>query len=272
MRDTTFNYGFITPVITEDNYLLGGLSKLPITILQESGQWDFFLPEYEPQAERFETSGCVVWGSENCVEILHKKLYGTEPNYSERFIYILAGVTLEGSDPHIVNEVIRKVGLIDHKFLPVPEAYKEFIQPNPMTEKLLKEGEKWLEKYDFMHEWVFKGNIRQEEKISRMKYALQRSPLGVSVSAWHRDGEIYTDQGFPNNHWCVCFGWNELGWKIFDSYDHSVKIYSFDSEIGYCKRFHLEKKSSEIRPEIRANWVIELVYNFLDFIKDLLKK
>lgn len=260
-------YGFKRPEITPDQHIFG--VALDWKIQKEDGQWDEFLPLYEPQAENYETSGCTVWGTENALEILHKFLFKIEPNYSERFIAILAGITLEGGDPHTVAETIRKQGLINQELLPIPETYEEFCQPNPMEERFLAKGKKWLDDYSFRHDWVLQGKETKENRISAIKEALKYSPLGVSVSAWQEEGGVYVDGGRPNNHLCVCFGWTDNGWKIFDSYNHSIKIYSYDSEISFAKRYKLEKKT--FYPEKQGNWLVDLIISFFNLIKALIK-
>ena len=262
------NYGFKRPEITPDQHIFG--SSLDWKIQKEDGQWDEFLPLYEPQAENYETSGCTCWGTENALEILHKYLFKTEPNYSERFLYILAGITLEGGDPHTVAETIRHQGLINQELLSIPETYEEFCQPNPMEEKFLAEGKNWLDDYSFRHDWVLQGKETKENRIIAIKEALKYSPLGVSVSAWQEENGIYFDGGRPNNHWCCAFGWTDKGWKIFDSYNHSIKIYSFDSEISFAKRYKLEKKT--FYPEKETNWLIDLIKSLLTFLTTFFKK
>lgn len=258
-------YGFKRPLITPDQHIFG--ADFGWNVQKQDGQYDDFLPLYEPQAEIYETFGCTGWGTENALEILHKLLFGIEPNYSERFIYILAGINLEGGDPHIVAETIRKQGLINQELLPITETYEKFCQPKPMEEKYLTEGKKWLDNYNFRHDWVLQGKETKENRMLEIKEALKFSPLGVSVSAWQEKDGVYFDGGLPNNHWCVCYGWTDKGWKIFDSYDHSKKIYSFDAEISFAKRYKLEKKT--FLPEKKGNWLTDLIISFFNFFKAL---
>lgn len=248
-------YGFVKPEIAPDQYILGAVGALPDTILQPDGQWDSYLPIYEPQFENFETWGCTCWGTLNAIEILLKRIEGVEYNYAERFPYNIVGIREPGSDPHTVCEVTRKNGLVPNNVLPMTSTYEEFTQPDPMTDKYLSIGRHWLSKYDFKHSWVFKGDVSKQEKTNRMMRELTLSALCVSVTAWNKNGDNYVDNGLPNNHWCVCYGWTGQGWKIFDSYDHSTKIYSFDSEISFCKRFSITKR--------------EKARSFIDFIKDI---
>ncbi len=229
-------------------YVLGSLA-LPFVVLKEDGQWDQFMPKYEPQFnDEFDSDGCTVWGSLNALEFLVKYLTNVDQNYSERFNYILAKVRPPGADPHQVIESIRDNGVIAEALLPFlkTQSFAEFLKPNPMTRNLLDEGMKFP--YEIQHEYVWApgSSITKEQKVAFIKAALKTSPIGVTVTAWfENDNGVYVDENQPNTHWCVCFGWNDQkrAWKIFDSYDQSVKLYSFDSQIDIAKRFHLEKNN-----------------------------
>lgn len=249
------NYGFHPEdvVIKPEDYLFGD-NKLGAEVLQIDGQWDEFLPVYEPQAEKYETSGCTCWGTHNCRETLHKRLFGEEPNDSERFTYILAEVTLRGANPNNACEVIRNNGVVDQRHLPVPDTYEEFVTPKPMVRRFLNIGKEWLNNYQFGHDWILTGNESQEQRVIKIKVALQYSPVGASVSAWipNKDG-IFIDGGQPNNHWVMIYGHTDKGFKVFDSYTHEKKIISYDHQIQFAKRYTLSKlKKSE------KNWLKDL--------------
>lgn len=250
MIDTSKNYGLDTiPEITRDHFVFGGLNSLPQDILQPDGQWDDFLPTYEPQfGGDWDTDGCTVWGTQNAIEILTKRLLGGEPNFSERFTYNLVPVRPPGSDPHKVIESIRNCGLVSNDELPMTGTYEEFLTPSPMSENLLNEGKQWLGLHKLGHEWV-------PVNIENLKKNLTYSPLGVAVTAWNQDADgIYRDQGMPNCHWCACYGFDDekRAWKIFDSYDQSKKLYSYDSLISCAKRYSLENALAP-RPSFLQN-------------------
>lgn len=228
-------YGLIQSLFDDTQYLLG---VLPQDVQCIDGDWTNYLPKYEPQAEGYETWGCTVWGTQNCIETLYRRLYNIEPNYSERFTYLRAGLKEPGGDPHKVAECIRKDGLVDAFILPVPATYEEFMDSSPIDGSMLAKGQNWLVQHDFKHEWVWKGQKPLEERLKLMRRALQYSPLGVSVSAWYNE---YRDEGQPNNHWCMLFK-IDTHLHIFDSYDHSIKLLPLDHNIEMCKRFYVAKK------------------------------
>lgn len=237
------NYGLHIHADDPNAYVLGTLGgSLPRVILREDGQWDDYLPKYEPQFnDIFDSFGCTVWGTLNTLEILMKRATGVEVNYSERFIYILAGIKPPGGDPHEVAEVVKDRGVIPEDLLPMTSRldYTEFLKPNPMSRDLLKKGLEFP--YELKHEYLWRiAPTKIASRKEKMQEALKYSPLGISVTAWIEEDGVYIDDGEPNTHWCVCYGWNERGWKVFDSYDQSTKIVSFRHKIEVAKRYHLE--------------------------------
>jgi len=239
------NYGFdpnIIEILPED-WKFGARSDK--TVLQPDGQWDEYLPEFEPQASIYETSGCTVWGGENQIETYLKRVFDIEPNYSERYNYILARVTLNGSSPQKPYESFRTQGLIEDAILPYSATYDEFITPSPMSKKYLNIGQKWADEWEYNHEWI---TSRDKSKIKgKIIEALQYSPIAVSVTAWFNEDGVYVDHGMPNTHWCLAYGYETradgIYIKIFDSYDHSHKILHKDHHISHAKRISITKRT-----------------------------
>lgn len=221
-------------------YVLGG-GSLPEVVLKEDGQWDLWLPTAESQDINFETYACTVYGSLNAVEMLIKRITNFEQNFSDRFNFILAGIKPPGADPHDTLESIRERGVIDEELLPRTKTLAEYKKPNPMTPDLLEKGMEFP--YEIKHEYLWRGNPTKLEKLNLIKNALRFSPVCVSVTAWHEKNGVFVDNGKPNNHWTLVFGYTSRGLKVFDSYDKHVKILSFDHNIQVAKRFHLEKNN-----------------------------
>lgn len=250
MRYDIKNYGFVAPTIEKSHAILGGAISLPKEIIQADRQWDAYLPDYEPQSGNgWDTDGCSIWGTFNAEEFLEKKKRGGDPNHSERHVYIGTHTRPPGNDPHVIAEWISANGLVDQSDLPFTATFEEFIQPDPLPTAITSKATLWHNQNDFRNEWVFNGDVPPEDKKTAMMEALQYSPLGVSVTAWIEgpDG-IYVSNGIPNCHWCVCYGFTDKGWKIFDSYDHSQKIYSFDADISFSKRYYLAPVAPIVTP------------------------
>ena len=241
------NYGFIEDdiKIEDTDYILGGLGDLPTEIIMPDGQWDKFLPVYEPQAEKYETFGCTVWGSQNQIETYIKAVFGYEPNYEERYNYNLIGINPPGARPNDAYQSIRNFGLLDAPKLPVPLTLEEFVTPRPVTEELKTEGKKWLEKYELKHEWVT-GDMKPA-----IMNTLKFSPIAVSVTAWINEQDFYIDNEQPNTHWTLCYGYQDtpigIALKIFDSYDHSTKLLHPNHRIAFAKRIYI-KEAPKAKP------------------------
>lgn len=271
MNDQEFNYGYLEPAIEDDEYILGAV--IDRQVLRPDGQWDDFLPEYEPQyGGGWDTSGCTVWGTQNVVETLDR-YFNRQTNYAERYNYILGGVVHgKGANPHTIAECVRHEGLIPNEKLPMTKTYEEFITPKPMTERYLNMGKTWLNKFTLKHEWLWRTMPDTDERIAIIKDALQYSPLGCSVTAWYKRGDVYVDNGRPNGHWCMIFGWDDKlkAWKVFDSYLQNIKMVSYDHKISRVKAFYLTPKGQE-----KTNTLVFLLEKLADAYKqllDLLKK
>ena len=240
-------HGLIIDEITPDNYIFGGLTKIEEKKIQWDGQWDRFLPEAELQKRNgLETSNCAVYGTLNAIEILTNRLFGKMENYSERHVGILAGTTERGNSPHKVAETIRYIsGLIPDEDLPFDDSIKtreQYFGPNPLPRALVEKGRKWIDGFDFKHEYVF--NQGEKYKAEIMMQALPYSPLGVSVYAWEKNEEtgLYEKVG-QDNHWLVCYGFEAgLFWKVFDHYDNFHKRLKWDTDFQVVKKYNLSKK------------------------------
>lgn len=253
------DYGFQRPTITIEQHIFGA-ANFSGKIINPTGQHDAFKPMYEPQAENFETRGCTVWGTENALEFLEKELFGAERNYEELPVYILAGIHPDkGGDPHNVSDVIHNNGLTQAPLAPFPVTREALLSllDKPLPSNVEAAGKRWDR--TFRHQWVLQGLESTAQRLEAIKGALQYGVVGASVTAWFTNEKgIYVDNGFPNSHWCVIYGWDDTqrAFKIFDSYDHSEKLYSYDSEIAYAKLYFLEKKATV---EEKKNWYDGLV-------------
>lgn len=232
-------YGFVPPPEDKKDFVLGGVFSLPKVALQPDGNWYPYLPLYEKQyGTNWDSYGCTVFGTQNALETILKRLQGGAYDFSERFNYNLIGIVPPGADPKQAAQSIHEYGVIEQKDLPYVDSASEFASPRPVTKDLIAKGHKWLEQYSFGYEFVYQ-NVMDKEK---MREALKYSPLGVSVSAWYKNdsNEYYSPKGQSNNHWCVAFRIDEMDrvW-VFDSYDQSVKILAKDHDIQFCIRYQV---------------------------------
>lgn len=235
------NYGYKAPHIEADHYFFGS-SPLSREDILPSGDWRPYLPVYEPQADKFETYGCTVWGSENQVETLIKFITGVEHNFDERFPYNIVEIEPPGTDPQLVYESNRKNGLTEGLFL-MTETLEEFKKPRPIGD-YLKEGMKFG--YIIKHEWLFTNNPNKDNRLNLLRTGLKKCPIAVSVTAWQEDSQgLYIDNGQPNCHWCVCVALEGDSLIVFDSYDQSIKKLHPDHHIEVAKMIYLTEKKTE---------------------------
>jgi len=264
------NYGLIFDKNKDPNaYVLGGFTSLPKIVLQPDGQWDAYLPEVERQNAIFETWNCTSYATNAVFEMLLRRLGSTLGDRSDRALALKAKTKPPGNDPHVVAQAAHDYGLVAETSLPyknlnnVDEYYS---YKGGVEYQCDLEGQDFLMKYDVGHEYVINGGASKEERTKRMKEALQYSPLGVSVTAWNQTNGVYVDGGQPNNHWTAVYGWNDQGWKCFDSYDSTLKILSYDHKIEVVKRYLLSPSTRKERLSMLAK-ILELLAQLLGLVQ-----
>ena len=249
----TRNFGFQPPTIEESDFWFGS-KKLGSVDLNPSGDWKLSLPRFEPQRKKIETSACVTYTILSDIEALEKFQYGTEPNYSDRYIAKLSETDPNsGNTPKKVCEIIRKYGLVneeDWSFVDdIGEYYKEIPQ------ELIEKGKKWLEQNDFGYEWVDADKIDEARK---------RSPVSVAVYAWSMNElEEYVRMG-NSNHYTLAYNKNADGnILVFDSYENPfLKTLAKDHKIEFAQIYTLTKKTPEIKKNflrVIHNWFLSLL-------------
>lgn len=242
------NYGFIAPTIEEKHYVLGA-SPIVWEVLQPDGQWLDRLPSSEEQKKYgIETYNCTGFGTNRCKAILINRLAINDPESSERATGIFAGTKPPGNDPHTVAEAVRKNGFLPETMLPfstVVTSVLEYFSWKGAIEKYCRAAaDLWLKRYEFLHEWVWVGDISLADKQARLKEALTHSPLGVSVYAWRQDGSgLYVkNPGDQDCHWTTLVGYVEgVHWIVDDSYPDSegaeIKFLRWDFDFGFAKKY-----------------------------------
>lgn len=213
------DYGYRTARLDTSNYFSG---TLPKTVVNETGDWRNFTPQYEPQFGDggFETNDCTIFGMENQIQIYLKKVFNVDVNFSERFVSnALNRDNSVGQDPQIPLEFVRRNGILKQESLPMVFNLKEYQTPRPIPQHLLDEAKKWG--FDLKHEYVFANNPSKQLRQIFLREYLKYSPLGVSVTAWAQDEKgLFIDNGLPNTHWAVLVHIDDEGCMyVYDSYD-----------------------------------------------------
>ncbi len=183
--------------------------------------------------------------------------------YSERYHYNLIKIVPPGADPHDAAESFRQNGMIDYDLLPMTSTLAEYATPRPMPTSIVAKG--IAHPYEMRHQYLWQKPISKEERVRLVKEHLRYSPLGVSVTAWKEQNGVYVDNGQPNTHWTMLYGWTDKGWKIYDSYSPNRKILSFDHNIEVCKRYVLFISTRKAQLNIFAS-LLQILQGWLNLI------
>lgn len=247
------NHGLIIPKIVKgDHYVLGGYTKLKGEVINPSGDWTPYLPDKEPQSKNgVETQNCTGYGTNNAIETL-LNFKGVETNNSDRALAIAAGTDpYHGNDPHTVAETVRNIlGCVPEAILPFSDDIKtpeQYYTPKPLSSSIIKIGTSFYDMWDFAHEWVFQsGSV--EEKKAKLKEALTKGTVSVSVFAWSFNGEVYyKPQGATDNHWCQLVKFDEQDRPvIFDSYDNYLKTLAVDFDFAIAKVYYITPSAPKL--------------------------
>lgn len=271
MKKKINNLGFVAPkAITPDQYVLGG-GNVPKVVLRPSGDWSD-IPDKEVQNRKFETNNCTAFNTLSRIEKMVFVIEGVKVNYSDRFLGVVAGTYPPGNDPHLVAEAIRKYGCIPEEMMPFSDDLANvdeyYSWKGVDKEACLAEGRKWLEKWEFMHEWAFLPGDPKSIRIPSMVEALTLCPPAVAVYAWEKDNRgLYVDKGRQPNHWTGLDNDMPLEhWLIGDSYladESENKKLDWFFNFEYCKRFHLRRREAVVdtRPALMrfALYLAELI-------------
>ena len=231
-------YGLVIDKIRPEDYVFGDalLGDAPI-----NADWSQFLPSTEVQnLFGVEPYACASFATLNCVETLLRQEYANTENYSDRFLASVSGTAaLRGNSPHTVAETLRKEGCALEKDYPFEvNTFDQYYSPVPETVRGL--AKQFVSSYSFGHSYV---PLAPQDLMNALTY----SPLGFSVCAWHKDGDLYyRPEGGIDNHFVMCYGY-EVGkyWKIFDSYSNDgtvLKKVRWDAIPMQAKRYTLNKR------------------------------
>lgn len=242
--------GYIPDEPKEEDYIFG--SALPMIELQPDGDWTPYLPTEERQNKGMESYACVAFTILTCIEILIKKQYGVEKNYSDRFLSAVSGTKeRRGNSPRTVADFLRKLGVPPEKTWGYVNDYNEYYQQIP--EEVYNIAKEFTAEFEFNYEYV---------PLNLTEQALKCSPLLVSVPAWfENDGLYYRPKGVRDTHATTLFKKN----NVFDSYRPFVK------EIGLIPetimRFRILKRTEikEVRLTIieKLKQIITLLFAML---------
>lgn len=241
MKHILIPQNFKYPDIKPEDHRLGSVSVGEI--LRPDRDWRAFLPPQEEQRRNgIESSACYIHGLQHAIAtILEEKYEVIDQDFSERFNTQLSGATEDGGDPLKGAQSIRHDGLIPGGMLPFSDEIKSFEEFNSFKgsdEKQCRaEGKKWLSKWSPRWKIVFEKNDSIAAKYAKLKDALKKSPVPVSVYAWVEDdnGLYIKPEGETDNHLveCVFVDADNYPW-IWDTYPPFLKKLekNFDFDFG----------------------------------------
>jgi hypothetical protein len=237
------NFGLlIDPIVIGQDYVLGGYGDLDGEVLQKDGQWDDYLPRAEVQnLNGIEPYACVTFSTLNCIEILIRRQFGQERNYSDRFLATISGTAQrKGNSLQTVAETLRNSGVVKEAQWPFDyliDTFDKFYAP--VSDALRSLAAAFVAEFDYKHEYV-------PCNPSALKDALTKSPLNIATYAWALNpatGNYYKPTGYPDNHSPVLYGFKEgQYWKIFDSYDNTHKRMDWGTQFAQAKRHKLARQ------------------------------
>ncbi len=257
MKKTIKNYGFVPPTYELEHHLFGdGMVPLDVPLVPDLN-WQPYCPQGENQfTVSFDTYGCTVFNTLDMLEVLRRRVTGLDTNYSDRLTYVESETRPPGNDPHVVAEAIRQSGVLNEARLPFTpdiDTLDKFVDLGPSPAQLVADAAKWLDYYNFKHDWLWKDDRTPLiEKQNAICNALAFSPIGVSVRAWQQreNGLYYKDIGAADTHWTgLVYAKKGMYWIIYDSYPDETGSYfkklEWDYDFGCAKRYYLGVKKTE---------------------------
>lgn len=229
-------FGFIETIPEPTDFVLGSAEQARKIELSRERNYEDSLPVKEVQERGFETYSCVSFSADNNIEILHKRQYGVEQNYSDRYTASMSD-TVPGSGNTFkkVADSIRKNGMVLEEEYPWGGTNNvEYLQKPPQSVK--DKAKAWLQAFEIQYEWVDWAGCDPNEIYQALLYG----PVQVSVDA----NATYTREISKNtNHAVTVYkGVNKKSFSIFDHYDREKYDLPWNFYFGSAMQYSLLKK------------------------------
>ncbi len=269
MKKTILKPNFIYPDnITPETYVFGAGSPIDDPILREDGDWRKDNPQTEDQNRNgVESSACFTEAQQHDIASLMKELWNLNVNFASRFNALLSGGTPYGGNPISAAESIRKDGLIPEEMLPFDESialWDDFHSWKGGNERACRAaGQAWLKKWEPRYHVVFQKNDPIEVKYARLREALKRGPVSISMYAWVEEGGVYIKPAGVNDSHLIEATYLDPSDRlyIFDTYPPYEKIIAAGTNFDFAIQWSIRK-----RPEV------EKASSFWEMIIQLIKK
>lgn len=232
----TKGFGLIERLPEPDDFVLGSANQALKVVLSPERDYTKYLPVAEAQARNFDSYSCVSFSADNNLEIIYKRQFGTEVNWSDRFTSSMSGtVPNQGNGFKTVADSIRKNGMVleeDYPFGGVDD-YEYVKKP---AQNVIDKGQAWLLAFEVQYEWVDWGGCHAQKLYD----ALQFGPLKVSADATAlRTGDI---SNAVNHAVTIYKGIEGKSFSIFDHYDAYTYDVPWKFYFGSAMQYSLLKK------------------------------
>lgn len=233
------NFGVLIQPPQFTDYRFGGVTGIDDVVLQPDGDWSGYLPvgEYQTAIGKYDTLACVSFSALNCLEILFKKKFGVEANFSDRFTARMSGTTELGNYLYKVGDSIRKDGVVpevEWPNLPWPPTRNDYYSPVPY--QIQADGQEFMKKYRVAYEIV-------DTAPSNILAALKIAPLQVVIN--------------NQSHAVVLIGAKDGEYKkFFDTYGSFTMTKPWDFPIDFAFKYSLNQIT--VMPPIGENFFVFL--------------
>lgn len=235
-------HGLIIEAPTGIDYVAGVNSKLSGEVINPTGDWLPYVPTFEHQAPTFESNACASFASLNAFEMLHKFIFGSELNLSDRMLAKNSGTNpRQGNTPQKVAQAFRDDWSALQEDWPmdgvqtVDEFYKELPDLLYSKAKIVRED----------NEWGYEA-ITNPIK-SKLHEALTKGAVCMSVALLiDENGLYYKPTGWRDGHYVTLLNIRPNGnYTILDSYPPYIKEVRADfvPEIAY--RYALDEELTD---------------------------
>jgi len=229
------------------DYRFLGVTGIAGEVLEESGQYDEWLPKFQPQSQPFfDDMACVSHSACYICSTLKKRKYGLDDDHADRFLAQMSGTKPWGNYLSNVVNAAKKFGICEEVVWPIPPhtTWTEYYaEPSWAAKRAAAEMPKnYLIRYEWVQENWRNGTVEPKTLMEALKYG----PVQICVRAWGRtnDQGIHTRIAGETNHAVMLYGYEEgKYWKIFDSYLPAKKKLAWDYYIDSALKISLDKIS-----------------------------
>lgn len=228
--------GYVDVEPTPEDFVLGGNNSALKVILSEDRDYSSYLPTRELQKRGFDSYSCVVFSGLNNLEIIHKKTFGSEINFSDRFIAgMIPVIPHQGTNYSDFWNAVRKYGLVLEEEYPWGgEDGREYVKRPP--QEIIDKAKIFFESFEVQHEWVDTAGCDPNKLYEALKFG----PLQASVDA---SATYNGSRSSAVNHSITIFGAVKgKKFKILDHYSRETYEVPWNFYFGSAKQATLIKK------------------------------